>query len=180
MSSLSERADTLWRLLVVYGFIAVLFVLNTVSFSLPASGDIDIPFLIMAIYYWSIYRPTLLPPWLVFTMGIFFDFLGGLPVVGLTALIFICVRWIVVDQRLFLMGQSYVMVWVGFIAVNFISCSAQWFLYGLMQFQWTPFEPVLLVCLAGLFVFPAVSFFLHLTHRLLPYSLDSTFSIILK
>jgi rod shape-determining protein MreD len=80
MSSLSERADTLWRLLVVYGFIAVLFVLNTVSFSLPVSGDIDIPFLIMAIYYWSIYRPTLLPPWLVFTMGILFDFLGGLPV----------------------------------------------------------------------------------------------------
>ena len=84
------------RMLVPYSFLAALFILGVVSVPYPLSAFFKAPFLLMAIYYWSIYRPTLLPPLLVFFAGLALDFLTGMPP-GLSAVLFLL--WIVTGKQ---------------------------------------------------------------------------------
>ncbi len=109
-STLTERADIGLRISVSYIMIFLLFILSIVSVSHPFAGLIKAPFFLMTIYYWGIYRPTLIPAWLVFIAGCIMDFLSGFPI-GLNAFIFLVVQWSVIDQRRFLMGQSFLVVW---------------------------------------------------------------------
>lgn len=178
MSSLPESMNAVMRFGAVYGVLAVLFILNTVNLSLPFSGRVEVSVLLMAIYYWAIYRPTLLPPWVVFVAGVMFDVLSGLPI-GLSAFIFLAVRWVVVDQRLFLMGQSFMMVWLVFAVVLCFASVLQWAVYGLLQLAWTPWQPVGVMVVLSVLVFPVVSFILHLSHRMLPAQ-DGPFAIMIK
>lgn len=167
MSVLSEQVDMLFRVSVPYGFMLLLFVLNTMSLTLPMTGLTEIPLLLMAIYYWSLYRPTLVPVWLVFGAGLLFDLLSGMPI-GLHALTFVIVRWIVTDQRLFLTGQPFVTVWLGYAIVSAGAITLQWALFGLIHLQWTPIAPALIMAVLGIFLFPIIMMALHFTHKFMP------------
>ncbi len=172
MSTLSiDNFPVIFRISAVYLIMFVLFLLNTISIAAPISGSIDIPFIIMMLYYWSIYRPTLIPPFLVFIIGICFDLLSGWPV-GLSSFIFLFLRHIVVSQRLFLTGQPFTVVWIGFMIAGIGSLSLQWLLFGLTRFQWTPFYPVFLTSFVAILLFPLISVVLHFSHKALPYIQD--------
>lgn len=159
----------LFRLSVAYAFIGFIFTLNTVALSFPVTGDIKPPLLLMVIYYWSIYRPTLLPPWFVFMLGALMDFISGWPV-GLSALIYVAVHWLIADQRRFLMSQSFVMIWAGYAFVSVVAAFTQWVVFGLIQWNWTPFSPIWYSVFLGAALFPLFSVLLHLTHKILPHS----------
>lgn len=178
MSALPEQIDIFVRFCAVYAVVFLFFILNSVSLSLPISGSLDIPFNIMVIYYWAIYRPRLLPPWLIFLAGIAFDSMSGMPL-GMNAFIFLALRWLVVDQRLFLMGQSFAMVWLLFAGMSFICLVSQWALYGLIHFYWTPFIPVAFTFIAGFVVYPVVGIILNVSHRILPVE-ETSFGLIIK
>ncbi|HBR68632.1 MAG TPA: rod shape-determining protein MreD [Rhodospirillaceae bacterium] len=167
MSTLAERLDYSGRILLPYCLMALLLVFNTVSFSYPLVDGVKAPLLLMAVFYWSIFRPTIVPGWLVFLAGIVLDILSGLPM-GMNALVFVAVTWIVGDQRRFLMGQPFTMVWSGFCMVSVASGLVQWFLYGLIHLQWTPLYPVIASAVLGIMLFPFVNSLLHLTHKFLP------------
>lgn len=167
MPIVSEYIDSGLRFAVPYSVMMGLFILNISFLSFPLALSLEPPFILMAIYYWSIYRPTLIPAWLVFLAGILFDFISGLPV-GLHGFIFVAARWLVTDQRLLLYSQSFITVWIGFIVMNFIAVSTQWILFGLVNFGWPPIEPAALMFVSGVFLFPIISLVLHLTHRVLP------------
>ena len=126
----------------------------------------------MAVYYWSIYRPTLMPPFLCFSVGLLLDILSGLPL-GINAIIFTLVQWIVRDQRKFLMAQAYITTWAVFILVAAGAIFLQWGLYGLVSLQWSPVMPVLVSIAATILLFPVVTFLLILSHRILPVSKKS-------
>jgi rod shape-determining protein MreD len=137
--------------------------------SLPLSSlDVVKPQLvIMGIYYWAIYRPTLVPPSFCFVIGLLLDLLSGMPP-GMNALIFVLIQWIVRDQRRFLMGQPYVTIWAVFGLVAMASALMQWGLYGLVNMNWPAPAPVLLGVLVSMLLFPLVTLLLVLTHRILP------------
>lgn len=168
MSAFPGQLDMVLRLCVPYGVMVVLFILNTMTLSFPLTGSAEAPLLLMAIYYWSVYRPTLVPVWLVFAAGLLFDLLSGLPV-GLHAFIFIVVRWLVTDQRLFLTGQPFVTFWIGFALVSTGAIFAQWALFGLIQWQWTPPGASVVMVALGIFLFPFIMMVLHVTHKVLSY-----------
>ena len=166
-ADLRERLDWAWRFSIVYALMGILFVLNVTAISYPFAGVLQAPFLIMAIYYWSVFRPTLLPFWLVFIVGILVDLLSALPV-GMTAFLFIIVRWLVVDQRRFLMGQPFIMMWSGFVVVLLIVALLEWLLFGLVLKDMQSAEPAVVFVALGSALFPVVSIILHLSHKLLP------------
>lgn len=171
MNSFADQFPVFVRMLVVYLLMFVLFLLNTISIATPMSTTIDIPFIIMMFYYWSIYRPTLIPPFVVFAVGICFDLLSGWPV-GLNAFIFLLLRHIVVSQRLFLTGQPFTVVWIGFMIAGFSSVLLQWLIFGVTRLQWTAIDPVLLTTFVAVLLFPLVSVVLHFSHKALPYIQD--------
>lgn len=167
-SSWTERAETGLRLCSACFLMLVLLIFNVIAISYPFSGVIRAPFFLMAIYYWSIYRPTLVPSWFVFIAGSLIDLLSGLPL-GLNALIFVLTQWIVADQRRFLMGQSFLMIWVGFAVVSAIAGGVQWTVFGLINgASWPSLLPAAFSVFSGIVIFPVISLLLHLSHKILP------------
>ncbi|PCJ98555.1 MAG: rod shape-determining protein MreD [Zetaproteobacteria bacterium] len=167
MSAISEQMDGFLRICVPYIVMFILFIFNMVFFSTPLSTTIEIPFVVMVVYYWSIYRPTLIPPLLVFIVGLCLDFISGFPV-GLSSFVFMVIRKVVSEQRLFLTGQPFMVIWLGFAVVSTIGALTQWFLFGLMHVYWTPIQPVNFTIVAGILLFPVIALFLNLSHRVLP------------
>jgi rod shape-determining protein MreD len=167
-STWSERTEAGARLIAPYSLMALLLIFSIISFSFPVTGSIKAPLLLMAIYYWAIYRPTLIPAWLVFGAGILVDLISGIGAVGVSALVFVIVQWIVTDQRRFLMGQSYLMIWIGFMLVSIVSGLMQWMIFGMLNGVWPPLEQLAFSILLGGALFPVISTLLHLTHKILP------------
>ncbi len=163
--------DMTWRLAICYCLIFALFILSVISFSVPFDSKLEIPFLIMTVYYWSVYRPTLISPFFVFLMGLSFDLLSEFPL-GLTPCLLLFVRYIMVDQRLYLMGQPFMVIWLGYGIASFITLILQWGLFGLSQLSWVSFFPVFLNFIAGILCFPLVSVLLNLSHKVLPLMPD--------
>jgi rod shape-determining protein MreD len=166
-STFTERLNFGVRMLVPYAFMAFLFLLNIVAVSYPLTGAIKAPFFLMAIYYWAIFRPTLIPAWLVFIAGILMDLLSGLPL-GMNALPFLVIHWIVADQRRYLLGQPFLMLWIIFCLLSLGAVVLQWLLYGLIHMHWPSLIPLWAPSLLGIALFPLICVMLHLTHKILP------------
>lgn len=167
-----EFASWSLRLLLAQGVIVLLLLLNLVSFSMPHAGDFKPFFLLMAVYYWAIYRPTVMPVAYTFCLGLIIDLQADLPL-GLTALILVGLQTIVLRSRLFLMGQPYVMVWLGFGILALSYAISLWFLITLSQFSFPPsgaFVQLMIATLLSVLIFPLVSLALLGVHRLLPVS----------
>ncbi|MGB4057876.1 MAG: rod shape-determining protein MreD, partial [Alphaproteobacteria bacterium] len=168
-STWSERGESSLRLVVPYGLMALLFFVGTVSFGAPLAAAVRPPLFLMAIYYWAIYRPSLIPAWLVFAAGILMDIIVGLPM-GLNALAFVLVQWALSDQRRFLMGQSFLMIWIGFAIVSMAMGIVQWGIFGLLSEAWPSFKSLLFSVIFGVALFPLISALMHLTQKILPHT----------
>jgi len=166
----AEKVNELIRLIAVYTLIFLFFIINTMSFYTPLSTKIEVPLIMMVIYYWAIHRPTLIPPLLVFIMGACFDLLSAIPL-GLSAFVFLIARYIISGQRVFLTGQPFAVIWLGYIIMSAGALLVQWFLFGLIHLNWLPIAPVLLMLGAGILIFPFMSLILNASHKILPESL---------
>lgn len=162
-----RRLEDLARLIVPQGVLFLLFILNLINLPGPGLENIKPHFVLMAIYYWAIYRPTLVAPWLCFVMGLLMDFLSGVPV-GLTAFVLVAIQWTVRDQRRFLMGQPYIAIWAVFGLVVAVVSLLSWGLCGLTGMRWTPLLPAIEEALISFFLFPLVTLLLVFAHRILP------------
>jgi rod shape-determining protein MreD len=173
LTTLIEHFDTGARKLLPYSLMLLLLLLNSVHLPFSAGSDIKAPLFLIGLYYWSIYRPTLIPPWMAFTAGILADLLGGLPL-GLNACVFVIVQWTISDQRRFLMGQSFVMIWFGFLLLCLFSSFAEWCIFGLMNMAWPSLKSLAFSILLGMALFPFISVILHWTHKILPAPVGSS------
>lgn len=162
-----DRIKHYMRLALSQTVLLLLVFLNLMTLPPPFESEVR-PFLVlMAVYYWAIYRPTLVPPALCFVIGLFMDILSGLPM-GLNALCYVAVQWVVRDQRRFLMGQPYTMIWAGFGMVTVMTALLQWGFFSLIHVDASPVLPVAASVLLSLILFPPVSLLLVWVHRQLP------------
>ena len=167
MPIITEQVDVFVRIGVVYAFMFLFLILNIISTSVPLETKIEIPLVIMMIYYWSIYRPTLLPPLLIFVSGICFDLLCGWPL-GVNTFVFLLVRQIISDQRIFLTSQPFIVVWIGFMVVCVAALFMQWAFFGLIHGQMANTTTILTLGVVSIAAFPVMAILLHFTHKFLP------------
>ncbi|QQG36043.1 MAG: rod shape-determining protein MreD [Micavibrio aeruginosavorus] len=159
--------ETIIRLFVAYVLLGLLFLLNLTALPIPHAGVIKPDFVLMAVYYWAIFRPRLIPTWLCFGAGILLDVLSLTPP-GLQAFILVLAQSLVRDQRKFLMAQPYISLWAIFGFVAMMAAGIQWGLFGLVNdMQWPAIMPVAIRVLVTLCLFPVVTMALIGTHRFL-------------
>ena len=89
----------------VYVFLLCLLLLSLINIPSLQSGEIRQGFFLIGLYFWTIYRPNLLPYSIVFLLGIVMDVLSG-GLLGLHAFCFMVLAIVVRGQRRFLLGQS--------------------------------------------------------------------------
>lgn len=172
--SFADYIERSARMSVPYSFMLLLFFLNVISVPYPLAAFLNAPLLLVAIYYWAVFRPTLLPPWLVFLAGLFYDVLTGMPYTGMNALFFLLCRMAVVDQRRFLIGQGFGMLWFGFCLLGIAYHLLQWGAFSAISMQWLYAKDFISSLLLGFVLFPVVYLFLFLTHKILPDPVSAT------
>lgn len=168
--AIQEFFDWLWRVVLAQTVTILFLLLNIVSLSLPHAGDLKPFFVLIAVYFWSINRPTVMPILYTFCLGLLLDVLSDLPL-GVSALILVLIQTIVQRSRLFLLGQPFVAVWIGFMIVSFLYALLFWVLLTVSNLTIFPKETLIEVMIAGFLttlMFPAFSWLLHIIHKLLP------------
>ena len=96
------------------------------------------------------------------------DLLSGMPP-GLTSLVMVALQMLAQKSRLFLMGQPYLTVWIGFAVVALANAFCLWLVLSLMN-GLMPIVPTLVAAGLSVLLFPVASLILLGIHRLLPVS----------
>ena len=111
------------------------------------------------VYFWSLYRPHLFGTSAAFATGIIYDALAGLPL-GLTALILILTRQVVVTQRRFFVARSFLVVLSCFLLLAPAVETARWSLACLWWGRLFPVQPMALSLALTMALYPVASLLL--------------------
>lgn len=155
------------------GFSVILILLNMISFSHLSISYLRPDFFLMALYYWTVFRPSFLPPYLVFILGILIDVLTGFPI-GVHAFIFVLLQWIITSRRLFLTGQTFPIFWLGFTLTSFAAAYFKWAILTFTYKHMLPIGDILISATVGAFLFPLIAVLLINLHKLLPTAMQNT------
>ena len=107
-----------------------LALLTVVPLRIPDFAPVTPALTVIAVYYWGIYRPDLTPIVGTFAIGMFQDMVAGTPL-GMTSLVLISVHAVVVSQRRFFHGKTFLVEWWGFMLVAPGAALLSWVLASL-------------------------------------------------
>ncbi|MCF8474801.1 MAG: rod shape-determining protein MreD [Emcibacter sp.] len=103
----------------------ILILLMQLHYKIPYINNIFPYFSLLAIYYWCIFKPNLMPMSAVFFLGLFQDILSGGPL-GMTALCFILIRVFVIAQSGRFLEREFLFNWLVFIMVSIVYGFLNW------------------------------------------------------
>jgi rod shape-determining protein MreD len=92
-------------------FLALLTVLPV---PIPGYAAVTPVFVLIGVYHWTIYRPELMPPIAIFALGLLVDLLTGAHHTGVTPLLLLLGRALLINGRRWFFGRVFPFVWMGF------------------------------------------------------------------
>lgn len=162
-----EKFDWLWRVLIAHAFVLFLLLVDISNLSISFLFQAKPFFLSMAIYYWAIYRPTLIHPFLIFSYGLIIDLIFSYPL-GFHSVLFLVVQYFLKNQRLFFLGQPYLIFWIGFSITLAVMIFVEWLFFSIVSQSSLNFQFLIINYLASVFVFPLASLVFLGIHKLIP------------
>lgn len=162
-----QQLDHWARRLVPFGLCLVFVLLSVLPIPVPGYSSVVPMLTAAAVFFWAVHHPRLLPPSIVFAIGLAQDTLSGAPI-GSGAVVLLAVFGVTVSQRRFFHNRSFIQVWVGFMVVALAAAVLSWLLTVLhVGFFYPPpaafFQYVLTVA-----VYPLVTWMLHGAQQLVP------------
>lgn len=152
-------AATLARRIVPGLTVLLLIVLGALPLPLPYYADV-VPWLpLMAIYYWVVFRPDLMPRTLAFALGLFHDAVLGAPF-GLMALVYLLFQAFVLTQRRFLVGKPFWIFWGGFALIATPAVALAWLLASALRGALLPPDATAVALALTIVGFPLVAWVL--------------------
>jgi rod shape-determining protein MreD len=166
-SSLWYRFELAVRGLTPFVVTLSLAVLTIIPLRIPDFAPVTPALTVIAVYYWSIYRPDLLPMAAVFGVGLFQDALAGTPL-GLTSLVLILVQYVVIAQRRFFHSKTFLVEWWGFLLVAPGAALVSWLLASLYFGVLVAPQPLGFQLLLSIALYPCLAWlFIRIQHYLL-------------
>lgn len=136
----------------------VAVLLAAVPFGLPFFGPVVPGFAVMSVFYWSIFRPELMPGWAAFILGLVQDALTGVPF-GATSIILVLVQGICLSQRKVFVGKSFAIGWWGFVLMAGGAATVSWAIASLYALHLYDPRPVVVQFVLTVSIYPAVAWF---------------------
>ena len=161
---LLQRLDRFARNLIPFALSLLLVIIGTLPFQIPGYGLVGANLALMSVFYWSVYRPDLLPPWVAFLIGLLQDILVGTPP-GLNALVLLLARAMVVSQGRVFRGKSFLVMWWGFAMVALGAQVLVWLLTTALQFALLDPMPAVFQGVLTVALFPFLTWFFARTHH---------------
>jgi rod shape-determining protein MreD len=132
---------------------------TVMPFRIPGYAAVTPAFALMGVYHWTVYRPALLPPLALFALGVFLDLLTGAPL-GVSSIVFLLARAVVLRNRRFFVGKEFPFVWSGFTLLAAGAVAFTWALGSLYSRELFDARPFLLQWVLTVAIFPAADRFL--------------------
>ena len=146
----------------------LLFVmLSVVPLPIPGFAVVAPAFALMAVYHWTIYRPELLPPTVVFVLGLVLDFMNAMPYVGISALSLLLTQQALLSVRRLFVNRLFPMLWAGFLLTAVAMIAFQWGLVSMLSGRVLGTQPFLFEAALAIPSFPIASYFLTRVQRTL-------------
>ncbi|HZS84053.1 MAG TPA: rod shape-determining protein MreD [Stellaceae bacterium] len=142
----------------------LLLIAAVLPFRVPDYATVTPLFVLAAIYYWTIYRPELLPPLAVFVSGLTLDLLTGAPL-GVSSLLLLLARTLVLTQRRFFVDRLFPFVWGGFTLLAAAAIAFLWLLGSLLEGAMLDMRAAALQWVLTVACFPAVGYLLMRIQR---------------
>ncbi len=146
---------------------ALAALLSVTPIAVPGLAIATPAFALMVVYHWTIYRPDLLPPSGVFAIGLFVDLLDGTPYLGLSSLVLLVARSLVLRQRPLVANRDFAVVWAGFLVVAAIVTALEWAVTSILNEAPLGSRPFLFQAIVTAACFPVASYLLAWTQRAL-------------
>jgi rod shape-determining protein MreD len=143
-----------------------LVLLSLIPFSIPGLPLVAPSGPLIAVFYWSVYRPDLLPAVSVFCIGLVQDVLTGSPL-GVTSLVYLFVYGAALSQRRALIGKPFVLAWLVLLVIGLGAGAVAWLFNSVLLVQLVPPRPLLFQTLATVALFPCFAWALVRVHRYL-------------
>ena len=138
--------------------------LTVVPIRVPGYAALAPAFTLMAVYHWTIYRPDLLPPAVLFAVGFAEDLITGGPL-GVTPLLLLVARATVLNYRRYFVNRGFPFVWAGFTILASATMFVLWALHCVLDATFLDFRSTLFRTVLTVASFPAASFLLGRSQR---------------
>lgn len=162
--------ESLPRYIACYTMIFFMMFLDIQVLPLMFELPVYTVFFLPTIYYWAIYRPTIIPPWLLFLFGLLKDLFMAYPYIGLSSAVYIIAYILTKQQRSYLSGQYFIMVWAGYCLVAVTSMFIYFVAHYLYLFSTKEVFAFLLEAIFMIIIFPLTLPTLGTIQRALPRS----------
>lgn len=149
------KLDILARQLFPFVMTLGLVFVGTIPLRLPGQQVLAPSLSLIALFYWSLHRPDLMPAVAAFALGFFHDVLSGAPL-GTGAAVYLSVHAVVHWQRQFFHGKSFGVLWLGFSVVLSAAILLGWVLTSMLAGTIVDAHAAVLQAMATIGCFPAM------------------------
>jgi rod shape-determining protein MreD len=159
-----QHVDTGLRAITPVLLAFLLLVLSRLPFGIEGLESAMPLLTLMAAYFWTIYRPNLMPSIALFFLGLLQDLVTGGPL-GLMALVLLLVHWIVDAQRRVFLGKSFVVGWWGFGLIALGAELAIWVLASIYYDQLLGIRPFAFQFMLTVAIYPCFAWLFSWVQR---------------
>lgn len=152
--------------LLPFATMIVAALITIIPVRIPGYAALTPAFTLMVAYHWTIYRPDLLPPAVLFGVGLAEDLLTGGPV-GVTPLLLLVARAGVLNYRRYFVNRGFTFVWAGFTILAVIGMFGLWAVHCALDLTILDFRSTLFRTVLTIASFPAASFLVGRAQRAL-------------
>src|SRR3546814_110867 len=124
-----NKLDLTARRLTPFLSTVVLVIVGLMPMHIPGYSAVSPSLTLIAVYYWALHRPDLMPAVAVFAVGLLQDVLAG-ALFGANTFILLVVYGVVLSQRRVFHGKSFLVVWWGFSVVAGVVALVRWLAFS--------------------------------------------------
>ncbi|MCC7426159.1 MAG: rod shape-determining protein MreD [Alphaproteobacteria bacterium] len=159
-----QRLDALARLSFPTLVALLLVVLAAVPLRLPEQGGVMPLLPMVAVFFWALYRPQVLPAPAVFAIGLLADLVAATPL-GVSVIVLLLLYGTVGIHRRRLARQSFLVVWLAFLLYLAGAQLLTWLLNTLLSLRLFPPGPALFQFALTAALYPVMAYLLALADR---------------
>ncbi len=162
---------TLWRLLDTasrqcfpVACTALLQLLAAAPLGLPGQAQMQLAVALGCVFFWSLCRPSSMPPPAVFLLGLFCDLLSLSPP-GVSVLLLLLAHGLALRWRRVLAGRGFLTAWLAFIVVAAGAAALEWLGMSLLRLQVLPGNAALFQFALAAGLYPTLAALFTQAHR---------------
>lgn len=155
-----------------FALILLMLTLNIGSATFVNNITLKTPLFLMAIYYWALFYPAIMPSWLAFAGGIILDLIFLTPI-GLNALICTAGRRFVISQRNYIANQSFILIWSIFAILYTTSVIITFTISGDNSITRFLASDTIISLIMNIMIFPLCYSLLHISYSLFQAKIPS-------